>query len=85
MQLEMAAALAEEYQRELARQASRSRAAHAARGAREPLGDVPSRRAQAWRIPRYRLSWSRTSLSRIGTAGRRERSWVIVISATRGL
>lgn len=37
------------------------------------------------RIPRYHVSWSRMSLPAIGAAGRRERSWVIVISATKGV
>ena len=37
-------------------------------------------------LPRYRVSWSRTALSTAAADGaRRGRSWVIVISATRGL
>jgi hypothetical protein len=37
-------------------------------------------------LPRYRVSWSRTALSASAPDGaRRGRSWVIVISATRGL
>ena len=37
-------------------------------------------------LPRYRVSWSRTALSAAAADGaRRGRSWVIVISATRGL
>ncbi len=47
-----------------------------------------ARDARPWRpgrrIPRYHLTWSRMSLPGAGAAGR-ERSWVIVISATRGL
>jgi hypothetical protein len=47
----------------------------------------------AWRphlpgalLPHYRVSWSRTALSTAAADGaRRGRSWVIVISATRGL
>jgi len=35
------------------------------------------------RLPRYRVHWSRTTLSPVGAAGRPERSWVIVISASR--
>jgi hypothetical protein len=85
MQLEMASALAEEHQREMARRATRLRAAHAARGADESFTDVHETGAAGWRLPRYRVRWSRTTLPAIGTAGRRERSWVIVISATRGL
>jgi hypothetical protein len=37
-------------------------------------------------LPRYRVTWSRTALSTAAADGaRRGRSWVIVISATRGL
>jgi hypothetical protein len=37
-------------------------------------------------LPRYRVSWSRTALSASAPNGaERGRSWVIVISATRGL
>jgi len=37
-------------------------------------------------LPRYRVTWSRTALSAAAADGaRRGRSWVIVISATRGL
>jgi hypothetical protein len=37
-------------------------------------------------LPRYRVTWSRTALSTPAADGaRRGRSWVIVISATRGL
>jgi hypothetical protein len=75
----MASALAGERQRELARQR------RAARGAREYDGNITGSRTPGRRVPRYRVSWSRTSLPAIGAAGRRERSWVIVISATRGL
>jgi len=82
MNLELASALIQERQRELGRKASQQRTVY---GAPEPLSNVPGRRRPAWRIPRYRVSWSRTTLSRIGAAGRRERSWVIVISASKGL
>ncbi len=82
MNLEMARALAQERQRELARSTRRRQAVREARAA---LSEAPGRRARAWRIPRYHVSWSRTTLSRIGAAGRRERSWVIVISASKGL
>lgn len=37
------------------------------------------------RIRRYHVRWSRMSLPAIGAAGRPERSWVIVISATKGV
>jgi hypothetical protein len=82
MNLEMASALAHERQRDLARQASQW---HMVRCARESVTDVNDTRAPRWRIPRYRVRWSRVSLPAIGAVGRRERSWVIVISATRGL
>lgn len=37
-------------------------------------------------LPRYRVTWSRTALSTAAADGAgRGRSWVIVISATRGL
>jgi hypothetical protein len=37
-------------------------------------------------LPRYRVTWSRTALSTAAADGaRRGHSWVIVISATRGL
>jgi len=85
MHLEMARALAEEHQREIARRADQARAARVARGADESVSDVHDSGATGWRLPRYRVRWSHTTLPAIGTAGRRERSWVIVISATRGL
>ena len=77
MHPEIASALAEQHRRDLARQASQRRAAQSARG--------PRRHAPSWRVPRYYVSWSRTTLTPAGATGRRERSWVIVISATRGL
>jgi hypothetical protein len=82
MQLEMLSALAEERQRELTRQVLRR---EAARGADEWRVRVRDTRAWGRRLPRYRVRWSRTTVPGIGAAGRRERSWVIVISATRGL
>ncbi len=80
MNVEMASALTRERQRELSRQAIR----YAARRSSDPTASTaPARPAR--HIPRYRVSWSRMSLPAIGSAGRRERSWVIVISATKGL
>ena len=56
-----------------------SQAAQAARGARRP-------HLSGALLPHYRVSWSRTALSTAAADGaRRGRSWVIVISATRGL
>jgi hypothetical protein len=71
-----------------------SRAAQVARGTRlqataSPRG--PRRGARRPHLPgallpRYRVSWSRTALSASAPGGaERGRSWVIVISATRGL
>ena len=74
---EIASALAEQHQRDLIRQASQQ---HAARSVRGPRPHAPG-----WRVPRYRVHWSRMTLSPAGVAGQHERSWVIVISATRGL
>jgi hypothetical protein len=73
MHPEMARNLVQQHERELTRQADRQRVAASAPATRH------------LRLPRYRLHWSRTTLSGGGLAGRRERSWVIVISATRGL
>ena len=75
MHPQLTSALADQHRRELVSEAGRRRLAAGLRG--------PRRHAAGWRVPRYRLSWSRTSLSPAGVAGRRERSWVIVISATR--
>jgi hypothetical protein len=72
MNHQMTSALVKDRQRELTREASR----YAARRASDHTGR---------RIPRYHVSWSRMSLPAIGAAGRRERSWVIVISATKGV
>jgi hypothetical protein len=85
MHHEMASALAEERRRDLTRQATQWRAASVAAEAGVPVSHVRDTRVPGWRIPRYRVHWSRTTLPAIGAAGRRERSWVIVISATRGL
>jgi hypothetical protein len=76
MHPQIATALAEEHRRDLIGQAQRRRTAASPRG--------PRRKAAGWRVPRYRLSWSRISLSPAGVAGPRERSWIIIISATRG-
>jgi hypothetical protein len=75
MHPEIAGILAEQHQHELIRRAESRHVAASLRG--------PRRRA-----PRYRVHWTRTTLSPVDAAGapvRRERSWVIVISASRGL
>ena len=76
MHPEMASVLAEQHQHELIQRGESRRAAASLRGPRRP--------ARRLRGPRYRVHWSRTTLS-AGEPGRRERSWVIVISASRGL
>ena len=73
MHPQIASVLAKEHQRDLAVQARRHRMAASPQG--------PRRHARGWGLPRYRVNWSRTTLS---PAGRRERSWVLVISASRG-
>jgi hypothetical protein len=75
MHPEMARMMAEQHGHELARRADRQRMVASATGTR-------ARRA---RLPRYRVHWSRTTLTAAGGPGRRERSWVIVISASRAL
>ncbi len=79
MHPEIAGVLAEQHHDELIRQAGRRRAAAIAREA------APRRGIANVRLPHYRVHWSRTTLSPVGEAGRRERSWVIVISASRAL
>lgn len=75
---DMAGALAKQHQHDLLTRAARRHSAPGGRSARQAAG---------LRVPRYRVSWSRTTLSPggAGAAGGRGRSWVIVISATRGL
>ena len=82
MNLEMVSALVEERKRDLIRQASQHRMA---RSARQPVTKIHDTGATGWRLPRSRVRWSRVTLPGVGAAGRRERSWVIVISATRGI
>lgn len=71
----MASALASEHRRDMIAQASQ-----AARGAEAGRASQDARRDAL--LPRYRVSWSRITLSPAGARGR-GRSWVIVISATR--
>jgi hypothetical protein len=82
MHPEMANSLAAQHRHDLT---SRSLAAGAAgqRHAAGPRG--PRRFAPGAFLPHYRLSWSRTTLSPAAEGGRRGRSYVIVISATRPL
>lgn len=64
-----------------------SQAGRSTRGTRLPAAASPRRpHLPGALLPRYRVSWSRTALSTAAADGaRRGRSWVIVISATRGL
>jgi len=75
MHPQITSVLAKEHERDLASRASRHRMAASLRG--------PRRHARGWGLPRYQVNWSRTTLSPVGLAGRPERSWVLVISATR--
>lgn len=79
MHPEMASALATQHRHDTLSRAAASRR-HAAAGLRGPRRFAPP----AF-LPRYRLSWSRTTLSPQVHGGRPGRSWVIIISATRGL
>jgi hypothetical protein len=80
---------AEACQAARASQASRSTRGTRLQAAASPRG--PRRGARRPHLPgallpRYRVTWSRTALSTAAADGaRRGRSWVIVISATRGL
>jgi len=76
MHPQLASALAVEHQHELTQQADARRPAASPR--------VPRHRVPDLRLPRYRVHWTRTTLPSVAS-GRREQSWVIVISARRGL
>jgi hypothetical protein len=78
MHPDMASALASQHRHDMTAKASR---AQAAAGAGPRLAAPRAYRPGA-RLPRYRVSWSRTTLSPDGAGGRRGRSWIIVISAT---
>lgn len=69
MHAQTAGALAAQHRDELSAHAARRRAAD----------KIPAPRG---RVPRWHVNWSRTTLAPAGAAGRRERSWVIIISAT---
>jgi hypothetical protein len=96
MHPDMASALASQHRHEMTAKASHhaqatqgSETAGARQAAASPRG--PRRGARraylsGALLPRYRVSWSRTALSASAPEGAgRGRSWVIVISATRGL
>lgn len=71
MHPEMARSLAAQHHDELLASARQRRVAAGSRGPRR-------------RVPRWHLSWSRTTLAPARAGGRPERSWVIIISASRG-
>lgn len=76
MHPELLAVMADERRRDLAAMAARHpRAPRASR-------DHVARRARPLTMPRFRVSWSHTTLGAVTGRGR-GRSWVIVISATR--
>jgi hypothetical protein len=96
MHPDMASALASQHRHEMTAKASHhaqatqaSETAGVSQAAASPRG--PRRGARraylsGALLPRYRVSWSRTALSASAPDGAgRGRSWVIVISATRGL
>lgn len=96
MHPDMASALASQHRHEMTAKAGHhAHATHASHtaGACQPAASLRGPRRGARRaylsgalLPRYRVSWSRTALSASAPGGaERGRSWVIVISATRGL
>ena len=95
MHPDMASALASQHRHEMTAKASHhTQATQASETAGEcqPAASPRGPRRGARRaylpgalLPRYRVSWSRTALSASAPDGTgRGRSWVIVISATRG-
>jgi hypothetical protein len=95
MHPDMASALASQHRHEMTAKASHHAQATQASetaGARQAAASPRGPRRGARRaylsgalLPRYRVSWSRTALSASAPDGAgRGRSWVIVISATRG-
>ena len=74
MHPETATALASNHRHDLTSEAAKANQT-AARRRTHPRGTL---------LPRYRVSWSRASLP-AAAEGRRGRSWVIVISASRAL
>ena len=96
MHPDMASALASQHRHEMTTKAShhtQATQANETAGECQPAASPRGPRRGARRaylsrvlLPRYRVSWSRTALSASAPDGaERGRSWVIVISATRGL
>jgi hypothetical protein len=80
MNPELLSSLAAEHRRDLA-VARTARTAPSARTVPSPRAGRPAPRLA---LPRYRVSWTRTSLAAVA-GNRRGKSLVIVISATRTL
>ena len=72
MHPDMSRNLARDHHDELMERARRARALDGTRGERRR------------HVPRMHVSWTRAALAAAGTSGRPGRSWVIIISATRG-
>ena len=72
MHPDMAASLARSHHDELMERA------HEARMLAGTRGDLRRH------VPRMHVSWTRAALAAAGASGRPSRSWVIIISATRG-
>jgi hypothetical protein len=83
MHPETATALASRHRHDLTAEAASQRRAAASR--RGPRRAAPHAHLPAALVPRYRVSWSRTTFSPAPDARHRGRSWIIVISATRSL
>jgi len=82
-------ALAAEHRHDMVAQAERATLARATRhraaaGSRGPRRAAGRAHLPGALVPGYRVSWSRTTLAP-AAGSRRGRSWIIVISATRGL
>jgi hypothetical protein len=71
MHPDMAGSLARDHHHDLVERAHRARTLAGAHGRRR-------------HVPRMHVSWTRAALAAAGTSGRPGRSWVIIISATRG-
>jgi hypothetical protein len=70
MNSQMISSLAAQHHEELLAAARQRQAAAGSRGPRR-------------RVPRFHVNWSRTTFAPACTGGRPERSWVIIISASK--
>jgi hypothetical protein len=80
---QLLSSLATERGRDMAATAN-ARRSPAAPSAQSAQSARAGRRAPRMTLPRFRVSWTRTTLAAVADR-RRGRSWVIVISATRTL